>query len=108
MSKTWKNLQTSINRIEFQAQLKKDLKPERYKHFAVSPNESNSLLTRFRTGRTKLNPNRFTLWTNRLSKLLMSRKLRKFREKNSGLFPIFFPEEHLSSASACSYLNLYL
>ena len=55
MSKTWKNLQTSINRIEFQAQLKKDLKPERYKHFAAGPNKLNSLLTILKTARTNLN-----------------------------------------------------
>ena len=64
MFKTWNNLPTSTkckNLGYFKAQLKTDLKPERFKHFAVGPNESNSLLTRFRTGRTNLNANKFTL-----------------------------------------------
>ena len=60
----WNNLPTSTkckNLGDFKAQLKTDIKPERIKHFAVGPNESNSLLTRFRTGRTNLNANRFTI-----------------------------------------------
>ena len=64
MSEAWNNLQTSLeckNLTDFKAQLKIDIKPEVYKHFSVSPNESNSLLTRFRTGRTNLNSNKFTL-----------------------------------------------
>ena len=64
MSKTWNNLPTYTkckNLEDFKAQLKTDIKPERFKHFAVGPNESNSLLTRFRTGRTNLNANKFTL-----------------------------------------------
>ena len=72
MSKTWNNLPTSTkckNLLDFKAQLKTDLKPEKFKHFAVGPNESNILLTRFRTGRTNLNANKkvIGLLTNYLS-----------------------------------------
>ena len=64
MSKFWNNLPTSTkikNLSDFKDQLKIDLKPIRHKHFAIGPKESNALLTRFRTGRTDLNLNKFTI-----------------------------------------------
>ena len=41
--------------------MKTDIIPERHKHFSVGPKESNQLITRFRTGRTNLNLDKFTL-----------------------------------------------
>ena len=50
-----------MNLLDFKAQLKIDIKPERRKHYQIGPIDSNSLLTRFRTGRTNLNLNRYTI-----------------------------------------------
>ena len=64
ISKLWNNLPLStqsLNLLDFKAQIKTDLKPEKIKHFSIGPKFSNSLLTRFRTGRTNLNLNRFTI-----------------------------------------------
>ena len=64
ISKLWNNLPVStkiLNVIEFKQQLKLDLKPTKYKAFSVGPKFSNSILTRFRTGRTGLNLDKFTL-----------------------------------------------
>lgn len=64
MSKFWNNLPTTKknkNFFDFKEQLKIDIKPKRHKHFAIGPKESNTLLTRFRTGRTDLNLNKFTI-----------------------------------------------
>ena len=64
ISKLWNNLPTknrSMNLFDFKAELKIDIKPERKKHYNVGPKDSNSLLTRFRTGRTNLNLNRYTI-----------------------------------------------
>ena len=64
ISKIWNNLPLSTQSLslsDFKAQIKIDLKPEKIKHFSIGPKISNSLLTRFRTGRTNLNLNRFTI-----------------------------------------------
>ena len=50
-----------MNLSDFKAQLKIDLKPEKNKTFFLGPKQTNSLLTRFRTNRTNLNQNRFTI-----------------------------------------------
>ena len=62
--KQWNNLPNSTkskNLYDFKTQLKIDIKPERHKHFSFGPKESNQIMTRFRTGRTNLNLNRFTI-----------------------------------------------
>ena len=46
---------------EFKHQLKLGLKPSKFKAFSVGPKFSNSILTRFRTGRNGLNLDKFTL-----------------------------------------------
>ena len=46
---------------DFKSQLKLDMKPAKYKTFSVGQKYSNSILTRFRTGRTDLNLNKFTI-----------------------------------------------
>ena len=46
---------------DFKCQLKLDMKPAKYKTFSVGYKYSNSILTRFRTGRTDLNLDRFTI-----------------------------------------------
>ena len=64
ISKIWNNLPNatkSKNLFDFKAQMKTDIKPERHKHFSVGPKESNQLMTRFRTGRTNLNLDKFTI-----------------------------------------------
>ena len=64
ISKIWNNLPNSTkskNLLDFKTQMKADIKPERHKHFSVGPKESNQLMTRFRTGRTNLNLDKFTL-----------------------------------------------
>ena len=64
ISKLWNNLprkNQSMTLLDFKAQLKIDIKPERRKHYQIGPKDSNSLLTRFRTGRTNLNLNRYTI-----------------------------------------------
>ena len=55
------NSTKSKNLYDFKEQLKTDIKPERHKHFSFGPNYSNQIMTRFRTGRTNLNLNRFTI-----------------------------------------------
>ena len=64
ISKIWNNLPNatkSKNLFDFKAQMKIDIKPDRHKHFSVGPKESNQLMTRFRTGRTNLNLDKFTI-----------------------------------------------
>ena len=64
ISKQWNNLPNSTkskNLYDFKEQLKTDIKPERHKHFSFGPKDSNQIMTRFRTGRTNLNLNRFTI-----------------------------------------------
>ena len=46
---------------DFKVYIKKDLKPERYKHFAKGNKLSNSLLTKIRVGRSDLNQHKFTV-----------------------------------------------
>ena len=47
--------------IDFKDNLKSDLKPIKIKHFSVGTKFNNSLLTRFRTGRTSLNLHKYTI-----------------------------------------------
>ena len=46
---------------DFKVYIKKDLKPERYKHFAKGNKLSNTLLTKIRVGRSDLNQHKFTV-----------------------------------------------
>ena len=64
ISKLWNSLPVSTKILDvsdFKHQLKSDMKPAKYKTFSVGHKHSNSILTRFRTGRTDLNLNRFTI-----------------------------------------------
>ena len=64
ISKIWNNLPSktqTMNLPDFKAQLKLDLKPEKNKTFSIGPKTTNSLITRFRTNRTDLNQNKFTI-----------------------------------------------
>ena len=47
--------------FDFKCQLKSDMKPSKIKHFSTGSKKTNSLLTRFRTGRTSLNLHKFTI-----------------------------------------------
>ena len=64
ISKIWNNLPSStqsMSLFDFKTQLKNDLKPDKCKHFAIGPKDSNQSLARFRTGRINLNLNKFTI-----------------------------------------------
>ena len=64
MTKIWNGLPNalkSLNLLDFKIELKSYLKPNRIKHFRVGKKDTNSLLTRFRTGRTDLNAHRYTI-----------------------------------------------
>ena len=64
ISKIWNNLNTTLQAkdlIDFKDNLKSDLKPIKIKHFSVGTKFNNSLLTRFRTGRTSLNLHKYTI-----------------------------------------------
>ena len=64
VSKLWNNLPASMKILDindFKQQSKLDLKPTRFKTFSVGPKFTNSVLTRFRTGRPGLNLDKFTL-----------------------------------------------
>ena len=64
ISRIWNNLSSctqSKELIDFKTQLKLDMKPVKIKHFSVGSKDGNSLLARFRTGRTSLNLYRFTI-----------------------------------------------
>ena len=64
ISKIWNNLAPSLQAkdlFDFKDQLKTDMKPLKVKHFSTGSKVSNSLLTRFRTGRTTLNLHKFTI-----------------------------------------------
>ena len=64
ISKLWNNLPHSTQAkelIDFKAQLKLDIKPTKIKHFSKGPKLSNSLVTRFRVGRTGLNLHRYSI-----------------------------------------------
>ena len=47
--------------LDFKSKLKLDIKPMRIKHYSYGSKIGNTLLTRFRTGRTSLNLHRFTI-----------------------------------------------
>ena len=58
MSKLWNNLDVSIQVMllpDFKLQLKKELKPMKYKHFSKGSKLGNSLLSRIRLNRSDLN-----------------------------------------------------
>ena len=64
MSKLWNNLDvgTQVMQLsEFKEQLKKDLKPKKYKHFSKGSKLGNSLLSRIRLDQSNLNLHRFTV-----------------------------------------------
>ena len=63
-SKLWNNLQSSTQGkvlLDFKSRLKLDIKPIKIKHYSYGSKIGNTLLTRFRTGRTSLNLHRFTI-----------------------------------------------
>jgi hypothetical protein len=58
ISRIWNNLSScsqSNKQIDFKTQLKIDMKPVQIKYFSIGPKVGNSILTKFRTGRTSLN-----------------------------------------------------
>ena len=64
MTKLWNNLKVSTKVMmlsDFKEQLKKELKPVRYKHFSKGNKLGNSLLTRLRLNRSELNLHRFNI-----------------------------------------------
>ena len=64
MTKLWNNLSIStqvMNLPDFKEQLKRELKPFRYKHFSKGNIIGNSLLTRIRLKRSELNLHRFDI-----------------------------------------------
>ena len=67
ISKRWNNLgsaKQAKDLFDFKCQLKSDMKPSKIKHFSTGAKKTNSLLTRFRTGRTSLNLHKFYNWTS--------------------------------------------
>ena len=64
MSKQWNNLDVGTQVLqlsEFKEQLKKDLKPKKFKHFSKGSKLGNSLLSRIRLDQSNLNLHRFTI-----------------------------------------------
>ena len=64
MSKKWNNLSSYIEAkdlFEFKYQVKSEMKPAKIKHFSTGFELTNSLVKRFRTGRTSLNLHKYTL-----------------------------------------------
>ena len=64
MSKQWNNLDVSIQVMllpDFKLQLKKELKPMKYKHFSKGSKLGNSLLSRIRLNRSDLNLHKFDI-----------------------------------------------
>ena len=64
MTKLWNNLDLSTQVMmlpDFKAQLKRELKPIRFKHFSKGSKIGNSLLTRLRLNRSDLNFHRFEI-----------------------------------------------
>ena len=64
ISKLWNSLPSSTqakNLVDFKTQLKIETKPDKIKHYAKGPKLSNTLITRFRVGRTYLNLHRYTI-----------------------------------------------
>ena len=63
-TKLWNNLNVSTQLLslpDFKEQLKKELKPKKYKHFSKGSKIGNTLLTRVRIERSYLNLHRFTI-----------------------------------------------
>ena len=64
MTKLWNNLdvRTQVMQLpDFKEQLKKDLKPKKYKHFSKGSKIGNALLSRIRLNRSDLNLHKFTI-----------------------------------------------
>ena len=64
ISNLWNKLEVStqlLDLAEFKIQLKKELKPPRYKHFSKGSKLGNSLLTRVRLERSHLNSHKFNI-----------------------------------------------
>ena len=64
MSKLWNNLDVSTQVMllpDFKLQLKKELKPMKYKHFSKGSKLGNSLLSRIRLNRSDLNLHKFDI-----------------------------------------------
>ena len=64
MSDLWNKLEVStqlLDLVDFKNQLKKELKPPKYKHFSKGSKLGNSLLTRVRLERSNLNLHRFNI-----------------------------------------------
>ena len=64
MTRLWNDLSVSTQVMElsaFKEQIKKDLKPIKYKHFTKGSKIGNTLLTRIRLNRSDLNLHKFTI-----------------------------------------------
>ena len=64
MTKCWNELDVSTQVMplsEFKEQLKKDLKPTKFKHFSKGSKSGNSMLTRIRLNRSDLNLHKFSI-----------------------------------------------
>ena len=64
MTKLWNNLNVSTQVMmlpDFKVQLKKELKPQKFKHLSRGSKIGNSLLTRIRLNRSDLNLHRFDI-----------------------------------------------
>ena len=64
ISRIWNNLPTSSQNLslyDFKDKIKIESKPPKYKYFNIGPKDTNSLMTRFRTGRTNLNSHNYTI-----------------------------------------------
>ena len=64
ISNLWNKLEVStqlLDLAEFKIQLKKELKPPKYKHFSKGSKLGNSLLTRVRLERSHLNAHKFNI-----------------------------------------------
>ena len=77
MSKLWNNLDVSIQVMllpDFKLQLKKELKPIKYKHFSKGSKLGNSLLSRIRLNRSDLNLHKFDIGLHETSECLCHAK----------------------------------
>ena len=64
MTNLWNKLHVSTQVMQlsdFKEQIKKELKPVKYKHFSKGSKIGNKLLTRIRLGRSDLNSHKFTI-----------------------------------------------
>ena len=62
--KLWNKLPKEIqskNLMDFKMEIKRKIKPRRYKHFSKGHKIGNTLLTKIRVGRSELNQHRFTV-----------------------------------------------